>query len=197
MLRNLKRVMKEKGFTRRDLERETGISYQQLTKYIHCQVVPRPDKIELIAHALNVDVIELIADRYTPTQKIPIISWVSAGRVKEVENDISLLEETTSFISADDLDGDNIFALRVDGDSMNRCALPGSIVIVDPNKQYLIDRKLYIFSNADGALFKMYRASPPRLEPYSYNAEHEAIYPNEENNYNVVGQVVRIVYNTA
>lgn len=126
----------------------------------------------------------------TVPKKAPLISWVEAGALTEVNDpyqvgDVMEYVNTTALMSS-------IIALIVSGESMNRVAPPGSTIIVDYSDKDLIDGKFYVvrLNNDNSATFKRYRSNPDRLEPYS--TEHfDTIYPQES--MSVVGRVVEII----
>ena len=85
---------------------------------------------------------------------------------------------------------ESLIALRVQGESMNRLAQDGSIIIVDYEDRELVSGKLYVFKTDDGeAAFKRYRSDPVRFEPVS-TEEHETLFPTGE--WFVVGRVVEV-----
>jgi len=110
--------------------------------------------------------------------KVPLISWVSAGRM--AFPDVS--DETIGTVEETGLkdDGDWI-ALRVVGDSMDRISPPDSIIFVDRSDKVLVPNACYVISNGDGeATYKRFRSNPMRFEPVSTNPAHEPIYPTRE-----------------
>lgn len=58
--RNLKYILKEKGYSQNDLARESGVSQQAISRYVNKERVPAMDKLIAIAVTLNVDVDDLI-----------------------------------------------------------------------------------------------------------------------------------------
>jgi len=120
--------------------------------------------------------------------RVPLISWVQAGE---------LVEATDPYVQGDAEEWvpishrhENLIALRVRGDSMNKIAPDGSIIIVDLNDRTPLDGKHYVFRHDGTATFKTYRAGPPiRLEPHSYLQEFNTIKPKD--GVEVVGRVIR------
>lgn len=58
--RNLRYVMREKGYSQNDLSKESGVSQQAISRYLNKERVPMIDKLVAIAATLNVDVDDLI-----------------------------------------------------------------------------------------------------------------------------------------
>ena len=88
----------------------------------------------------------------------------------------------------DDVDG--IIALRVSGESMNRIAPDGSIILVDTRDDELRDGKRYIFLSGGETTFKLYRANPARFEPES-TMPHDTIFPSGR--VEIVGRVIKVM----
>src|SRR3546814_8346250 len=83
-----------------------------------------------------------------------------------------------------------VFALFIDGDSIDKIASDGATIIVDPSDKLLVDRALYLMMNGTGgATVKLFFSDPARLEPCSNNPEHQTIYPGEEPFF-VIGRVI-------
>ena len=122
---------------------------------------------------------------------VPVISWVSAGTLLQAETVDESLPDDIERIGVSGLGSGDFFALRVTGDSMNKIAPDEAIIIVNRADREVIDKKFFIFSIDGDSTFKRFREHPTRLEPYSYNPEHEAIYP--EGDFRTVGRVVRVL----
>ena len=74
---------------------------------------------------------------------------------------------------------------------MDRIAGDGSVVIANIADRELRPRGFFIFRHGDGATFKRYMDSPPRLEPFSNNPAHEAI--ALESDMQVIARAVRVI----
>ncbi len=123
-----------------------------------------------------------------PLVYVPLISWVEAGMLREVADpyEAGCAEEYFAM----NYKRGSLIALRVHGESMNRLAQDGSIIIVDYEDRDLVSGKLYVFKTEDGeAAFKRYRSDPVRFEPVS-TEEHEIIFPTGD--WFVVGRVVEV-----
>lgn len=134
---------------------------------------------------------ETDADEETSDVDVPLLSLVSAGNLRDqstvTEDDI------IRWIKVGELPKGDWIALEVDGDSMNRIAPHGSIVLVDRADDRLVDGKCYIFVLDSGdATFKMFRRGPNRLQPYSTNPDHMAISAERDDLY-VFGRVRRVI----
>lgn len=132
----------------------------------------------------------LPAEHRAHIEVVPVVSWVSAGRMwaQEAVRAGDIVRE----IPVADLPSGNWIALQIEGDSMNRVAPPGSVIIVNTNDTRLIPEKYYVFGYDNGeATFKRFRPDPDRLVPFSTNPDHESVYP--EDGLKVVGRAHRVI----
>lgn len=121
--------------------------------------------------------------------EIPLISWVSAGRLAEALPS----PETDDTISAGQLPNGDYIALKVKGDSMDRISPDGSIIIVNRREKSLHAGKPYVFSVKGEATFKIWEAKPPRLEPFSTNPNNRPTFVDRQRGLFVVGRVRRTI----
>lgn len=85
-----------------------------------------------------------------------------------------------------------LIALRVEGDSMNRVAPGGSVVVIDYDERDLRNGDLGAFRYGGEATFKRYRTDGVQawLEPDSDNPRHVAIFPSEGETVEIIGKVI-------
>ena len=184
-----------------DLAKAVGMRQQGINNIEH-GVVARPRLLRELARALSTteqwllwregpEIVEQIPAEAT-FATIPLLSWVSAGRLTDAELQIPV--EDVPLLAFADLGRGEFFALRVEGDSMDRLSPNGSIIVVDRAARDLIPGKPYVFwHRAEGATYKLWQPDPPRLEPYSWNAANRAIFIKRKSDYEVVGRVRRSV----
>jgi SOS-response transcriptional repressor LexA len=155
--------------------------------------LPRIDSLQKLAEIMGVKAGWLAFGDDTENRlsgfEVPLISWVAASRYDD-SGEIERADEATRILVGDAVSS-RAFALRVVGDSMNRIADDGSIIVVDPTMRELLPRKYYVFANRDGATFKRFMSSPARIEPWSTNPTHEALEIDEGTH--VVGRVVKVL----
>lgn len=142
---------------------------------------------ETMAKLAKKDVAEFFLDAHQTA--VPLLSWVSAGGMQVVSHSAELSD--AQMIPASGLGNGDWFALSVEGDSMDRIAPSGSIILVNRAEKTLLPRKFYIFFEEGEATFKRYADNPLRLEPFSTNPAHEAIFPGR--NLTVIGRVRRVL----
>lgn len=122
---------------------------------------------------------------FGPTD-VPLLSSISAGAMMRDD----LIDEAIRILTFTDLPPGDWFALRVDGDSMDRISPPESIILVNRKDKRLVTNACYVIADAQGnATYKRYRPNPDRFEPVSSNPKHEPIFP--DNDVPVVGRVRR------
>lgn len=120
-------------------------------------------------------------------RKIARIGMVPAGSLREA------IAETDGSIEVPANLPRGVFALEVDGESMNKIAPLGCDVIVDPNDKQLFSGDLYVLSNDAGEFtFKRFVQDPARLVPLSSDPSHEEI-PVGGTPLNIVGRVVSVL----
>jgi SOS-response transcriptional repressor LexA len=120
-------------------------------------------------------------------RKIARIGMVPAGSLRE-----ALAETSGSLEVPADLPK-GVFALEVDGESMNKIAPFGCDVIVDPSDKHLFSGDLYVLSNEAGEFtFKRFMQDPARLVPLSSDPAHKEIMIGAEP-INIVGKVVSVL----
>lgn len=120
--------------------------------------------------------------------QIPMLAWVSAGALTQVET-VEDLDQVT-YVDGYGLDpsGDWI-ALRVEGRSMDKISPHDSIIYVNRKEKTLIPNACYVVSDGEGgATYKRYRP-PNRLEPVSTKSDFEVITFEPEQPPEVIGRV--------
>lgn len=126
---------------------------------------------------------------YNPTvYKIPVLGYISAGLPLYAE------EHIEGYTYTDLNGGDEYFALRVKGDSMNAAQIPDkSIIIV--RKQPIVENGeiAVVLVNDDEATVKRFRRenTSVQLIPQSYNPEHQVqLYNLKKDKITILGKVV-------
>ena len=134
------------------------------------------------------------SDRLAPkVSLVPLLDYVSAGKLTSPMSQIPV--EDVPLLAFADLGRGEFFALRVDGDSMDRISPEGSVIVVNKSDRSLIPGKPYVFSRRGEATYKLWRPDPPRLTPYSINPAHEPLFvkTKREAEGMIVGRVKRSV----
>lgn len=122
---------------------------------------------------------------------VPVVSWVSAGKLADPGTQIPV--EDVPLLAFADLGRGDYFALKVEGDSMDRLSPEGSVIVVNRRERELIPGKAFVFSVRGDTTYKLWRAEPDRLEPYSTNPANQAIFIKRQRDMQVIGRVRRTV----
>lgn len=106
---------------------------------------------------------------------VPLISWVSAGKLSVPDTPLDP-DELQKMIWASDLDGKGDWiALKVVGDSMDKISPPDSIILVNRADKRLVSNACYVIVTEEGgeATYKRYRDG--RWGPASMNKRHKLL----------------------
>lgn len=134
-----------------EIARKLKISKGTVSQWCTGLNKPRGENAVKLAKALRCNVSWLMEGKGSPNKNVelelgpdlrgqaPLISWVQAGKWKEIDME-SLHQADTTFYQHTANVSDEAFALRVKGDSMTSLtggkSIPeGSVIIVDPNMQ--------------------------------------------------------------
>lgn len=131
-----------------------------------------------------------VKDAPQTAERVPVISWVSAGAM--ASPDFQDGEELgAAWVSG--LPKGDWFALKVEGDSMDRISPPGSVIVVNRRDKALVNNACYIIADSETgeATYKRFRSNPPRWEPVSVNPAREPLFP--DNDPVIIGRVKRSI----
>jgi repressor LexA len=183
----IREIRKQKGFTLERLAHAVcpDVALTTISKLESGTMALSLDWIKKIAVALDVSPFEIIGVDHKPIRMIPVLGDISAGNWREsIENPNGFVPIPEGRFSP------RCFALRADGDSMNRVVADGGFVVIDPDDVDLVDRRVYAVLNSLGeTTIKSFRLDPPRLEPCSTNANHKTI-PVGQEMFVVIGRAV-------
>lgn len=131
---------------------------------------------------------------------VPILGSANAGEALLVaeENESELIEVPTSIVN-----NENIFALRLDGDSMNKCKvsgkylLDGSIIFIDPTKISPEPNDIVLMIINGHATIKRFTIdtvnNQVKLIPVSSNPKHKSIILTAMDDFVVNGKVIGVL----
>lgn len=121
---------------------------------------------------------------------VPLLSWVSAGKLASAESQIPV--EDVPLLAFADLGRGEFFALKVEGDSMDRVSPDGSVIVVNRAERDPLPGKPYVFFHrTEGTTYKLWHAEPDYLQPHSWNGAHQPIFIKRKKDLEVVGRVRR------
>jgi len=125
-----------------------------------------------------------------PGKQIPILGWVQAGKFTASETgDISPLNPDDYVYS--DIKGRNLFALRVENDSMEPIFHPGDIIIINPNLKPKSGDYVIVRLKAEGEVtFKKLLIKDRHIILKPLNLKYEDIIIDDEAHFEIIGKVV-------
>ncbi len=193
----LLRIMEDHGMRATDLVNITDISKTAISRYLSGNYVPKIDKAELIAKALNVDVNYLLTGKTEQEKpkavKIPVLGEVVAGVPVYAEKNIIDWEEISEEMSRR---GD-YFCLDVKSESMIPVMFPTDRLLV--RKQNTIDsgQIAIVLVGMEEATCKKVMISDKGIQLYGFNtAVYEPhFYTNKEIRelpIRIIGRVVEV-----
>lgn len=97
MSKNLKRLMKEKNVSAKQMSKTLEIPYTTLLSWLKAEYYPRIDKIEAMADYFGVLKSELIESQTTEQEKPTVDDGLSEGQIKLIEFARSLSEDDAAF----------------------------------------------------------------------------------------------------
>jgi SOS-response transcriptional repressor LexA len=125
--------------------------------------------------------------------QVPLVDSVPAGKLMAPMSQLPV--DQVPLLAFADLGKGDFIALTVQGDSMDRISPDHSTIVVNKTDRELVSNRPYVFSHRGEATFKLWKANPPRLEPFSTNPIHEPVYLKSKADAErmVVGRVKRTV----
>lgn len=161
----MRKLRKSKNMTQDMLAEKLGVAPANISRYEKGHQGIEVDKLPMLAKALDVtipeffaiatgDELENVEQGPELTSKVPLISWVQAGNLEEVFNDIHNVEDI-KWIDTTYKARKFTYALRVVGNSMEPQFPEGCTIIVEPeeiphNKSFIIA----MLSDSNKATFK-------------------------------------------
>ena len=154
------------------------------------------DEVRPFSEVLEVPVVEILyrAGLWKAQPSVvlaPIINSVEAGEFADTTPDEPPSAEHSIVV---EYPYKTVFALRIEGDSMDRMAPENSLIVVDYSEKKVKDGELFVFRREGEATFKRYRKdkSGAWLEPDSTNPRHTPLFPGNGEVIEVIGRVIEI-----
>ena len=198
---NLNKYMEQNGKTQNDLIIDLGVNKSTISTWCAGTKMPRMGTIQTLADYFGIRKSDLIEDKseasiiekiggipYNPTHRIPILGYISAGLPLYAEEHI----EGYTFTELNG--GNEYFALRVKGDSMNAIRIfDGDILLV--RRQPVVENGEIAVVMVDGenATVKRFyqNDNTVTLMPQSNNPQHmPQIYNLKDTDIKIIGKVV-------
>ncbi|AWY20090.1 LexA family transcriptional regulator [Moraxella bovis] len=139
----VEQLMKQKQVDLNDVADATGISYEMVRRYKDGIAKPREKGMQKLADYFGVSIaymgfgnegfqsngfVDGVAKK---VREIPVLTWVQAG----IFNETGELEYDRTEPAYDDDYPDDVYWIRVKGDSMEPRFFQGDLLLIDPNRQ--------------------------------------------------------------
>jgi SOS-response transcriptional repressor LexA len=188
-----------KGLSARQLAEKVGVSDAHIIYIEKAQRKATFDKLMNILGALGIPVDELLsvigreghgAEGATglPLRRIPVVSWVKAGSWREICDSFEP-GDADEWIETD-VPGENVFALKVSGDSMETEFLDGETIIVNPHMEAQPGDFIVVKNPEGEATFKQLKKYGDRWVLHPLNPRHPDIEVNR-GEFRIIGKVVK------
>ena len=188
--------MDEKSLTQEDVGKAIHRDRSVVSRIINGEVGLQLSDVQGFAQVLETCAIEILYraglwDTRPELYLAPVINSVEAGSFAETIPNEPPYTANTKVVEHPNR---TVFALTVTGDSMDRIAPEGSLIVIDYSEKKPSDGELFVFRRHGEATFKRYRKdkSGVRLEPDSTNPRHTSIFPENGEDIEVIGRVIDI-----
>ncbi len=195
----LKKKREEADLSLREASKLASVSHTHIMEVEEGKKSPAFDKVMQLLRAYRADVQDFLRETgYLPKnvepaaigkmRKIPVVSWVRAGKWGSVDETFEI-EEAEDWIETD-IKGENNFALRVKGDSMEPEFHEGDIIIVSPHDKAMSGDYVVVKNDEEEATFKQYKRFDNTRILHPLNPKYPDIVLNKDLEYRIVGVVM-------
>ncbi len=181
----LKSLIDESGYSNSKIASSIKVGRSTITGWLKGDYEPNSENIFRLAKLFNVSeewLMGLVEDRERKVRIVDSIDrplhlpllLVSAGKL---EQDTSQDEETVECPTSLKHYGDNLFAIKVSGESMNKILPNGSIIICLRASEMPQSGDIVVFKNGSGICVKRFIETESLLifEPVSYSTAFETL----------------------
>lgn len=197
--KNIKKLLKEKGWSQIKLSEISGISKSTLSDYINCKTLINPGNVEKLAKAFNVKKSEI--DPSFKTQsiypvaeekliEIPIVGQISCGNGMIAYEEIERYETTPqSWVN-----GGEYFYLRAKGDSMiNARIREGDLLLIRRQDDVESGEIAAVLIDEEAVLKRVYKNEQGNVILQSENPKYPPIVLNGDKNIRIIGKLKKVV----
>lgn len=195
----MKAQRKDLGISLREAAKLTGMSHVNVKDIEGDKIQPSFGKVINLLKAYKADIqdflreIGYLAQNIEPAligklTPVPIISWVAAGRWQEA-CDAFQPGDADEWL-ASDVKGQNIFAVRVKGDSMEPEFTEGDVILIDPHIKPNPGDYVIVRNDEGEATLKQLRVYGKLQVLHPLNSKYKDIELSEKHEYVIVGKVV-------
>lgn len=190
----LRQILALTDETQAQLAKRLKVSQSSISKWISELQSPNKRQWDAVEELIARDpkLRHLSGEARPHITEIPLLSWVSAGQLADAQSQIPV--EDVPLLAFADLGVGEFFALRVEGDSMDRVSPEGSVIVINRADKALIPGRCYVFGLHGQTTYKRWHGGePPYLAPFSTNPLNEPIFVRKKKDFEVIGRVRRTV----
>ena len=189
----IKSKREAKGWTMKDLATRIGVSEGTISRWESGDIANmRRDKVQALAKALDVSPAVIMGwdekEEKKENRIIPVLGRVAAGIPIEAIEDIVGEEEVSKKLG----DIQNLFGLKIKGDSMTPMIFDGDIVIVRKQSEAESGDIVIATLNGDDAICKKLVIYGPTILLRSLNAAYDDIDVTAREDYRIWGKVIEL-----
>lgn len=179
---NIKKIRERFNLTQDELGEIAGVSGGAVSTWERGTAEPRMGAVQRIADKLHISKSDIVDDNGSPNIthgiSIPILNTVVAGLPLSAYEDVIGYEEVSSKLGS----SDELFALKVKGDSMLPVLQEGDVIIVKQQSDVESGDIAIVLINGDEATVKKVMKSPEGITLIAFNpAVYEPhFYPNDD-----------------
>ena len=196
----LKKKREEAGLSLREAAKQVGsISHQHINEIEEGTTSPTFSKVMSLLKSYHADFQDFLRETgFLPKntepaplgkmRKIPVISWVAAG--KWTETGESFLEEEVIEWIETDVKGEHNFGLKIKGDSMEPEFKEGEVVVISPTAKPENGDYIIVKNHEEEATFKQFKRYDNTKILHPLNPKYNDIILNKDKEYRIVGVVM-------
>ncbi len=195
----LKKQRELSDMSLRDAGAAAGLSHVHVKEIEDGVTTPSFDKVMRLVKAYHADLQDFLrATGYLPKnteaaplgkmRKIPVISWVAAGKWTET-GEMFLEEDVIEWIETD-VKGEHNFALHVKGNSMEPEFKEGETLVINPTAKAENGDFIIVKNDEEEATFKQYKRYDNMKILHPLNPQYNDIVLNKDKEYRIVGVVM-------
>lgn len=207
---NIKKLIKERGWTQMKLSEKSGISKSTLSDYINCKTLINPGNVEKLAETFNIPkffidpsfniTIDGVVYPYESVEnniyvnsivKLPIVGKISCGNGSIAFEEIDGYEATPK----EWLNGGEYFYLRAKGDSMVNARIQEGDLLLIRKQEEVENGEIAAILIDDEAVLKRVYINNGTLILQSENPKYQPIVITNDTKVTIIGKLKKVVFN--
>lgn len=190
--KNLNYWMNNRNKTQMDLMNDLGLSSSTVSDWCNAKKYPRMGTVQMLADYLGILKSDLIEERKSNIDKIPVLGVVKAGY------DYLAEENVIGYVTVNDssLKNEDFFALKVKGNSMVPDIYENDIAIIKKQNDFENGDYVVALVNGEEATIKRGYKTDTGLLLQPVNSSFEPLIFNKDDINNIPVKIIGVVYNT-